>query len=148
MVSVFRPKKIDLSAKGFQKIFGELEARIMDILWKKGTASIAEVRDELEKKYKDLSFNSVMTVMNRLVAKKVLGKRSQGKISVYFARFTKEELGKIVAKDMITAVFKDPQLFGAINFVDVASDLDDDTLKKLRMLLETYHKDKKDTHDD
>jgi len=132
---MFKPKKIDLSAKGFHKIFGELETHIMEIIWERGELSIKEVRDELKKKYKDLSFNSVMTVMNRLVDKGVLKKKYHKKVNIYSAKIDKEQLGKIIARDMIGAIFRDPQIFGVLNFTDLASDLDKQALEKLQQFL-------------
>ncbi len=132
---MFKPKKIDLSAKGFHKVFGELEANIMEIIWDEGEASIKEVRDKLQKRYKNLSFNAVMTVMNRLVDKGVLKKQSQKKVSIYSAKIDKKQLSKIMARDMIGAIFRDPQIFSALNFADLASDLDKKSLEKLQQFL-------------
>lgn len=45
----------------------------MDILWSRPGSSIREVQTALEQD-KDVNFNTVMTVMNRLVDKGLLGK--------------------------------------------------------------------------
>ncbi len=133
---MFKPKKIDLSAKGFHKVFGELEAQIMEVIWEQGSASIKEVKDKLKNRYKDVSFNTVMTVMNRLVDKGVLKKKIDKKVSVYSAKINKEQLSKIMARDMIGAIFRDPQIFSALNFADLASDLDKKSLEKLEQFLQ------------
>lgn len=59
--------------RGLNRFFGPLEARIMDILWARPGSSIREVQTALEQD-KDVNFNTVMTVMNRLVDKGLLGK--------------------------------------------------------------------------
>ncbi len=141
---MFKPKKIDLSAKGFQKIFGELEAHIMEIVWNKDSISIKEVRDELEKKYKNLSFNSVMTVMNRLVDKGLLSKKSD-RVSLYHPKIKKDELKKIIAKNILKSLVNDPQLFGGVSFVDIASDLDKKSIEKLKKIV-SLNDDKKNNN--
>ena len=67
---------------GLNRFFGSLEAKIMEILWDAEELSIKEVQLQLEKE-KPVNFNTVMTVMNRLVDKEILQKRSQGRLSLY-----------------------------------------------------------------
>ncbi len=135
-MSVFKPKTVHLDEKGFAKVLGDLEAKIMNLVWKKGDSSVRAVRDSLERQGRDLSFNSVMTVMNRLVEKGLLKKQDDNGTYVYGALVLKKDLSRIVAKDIISSVVKDPALFSASSFADLASELDEETISKLRSFLD------------
>lgn len=63
--------------QGLNHFFGPLEARIMDIIWASGTTTIRDVQTVLNQE-EPISFNAVMTVMNRLLEKGLLRKNSQG----------------------------------------------------------------------
>ncbi|MCF2941456.1 BlaI/MecI/CopY family transcriptional regulator [Paenibacillus alkaliterrae] len=65
-----------LSGEGMNRFFGPLEARIMEIVWEHGDISIKRVHALLDE---ELSFNTVMTILNRLVEKGHLTKNSSGK---------------------------------------------------------------------
>ena len=50
---------------GVEKLLGELEAAIMDILWARGQATVREVLDELSST-RSLAYTTVLTIMSRL----------------------------------------------------------------------------------
>ncbi|MBI5230517.1 MAG: BlaI/MecI/CopY family transcriptional regulator [Candidatus Magasanikbacteria bacterium] len=56
------------------KIFGDLEAEIMDIVWEAGQANVRDVLALLSKKRK-IAYTTIMTVMARLSDKGVLKRR-------------------------------------------------------------------------
>lgn len=68
-------RKFKMKESGLNRFFGPLEAKIMDILWNvEKEMTIKDVQFELEKE-KSTNFNTVMTVMNRLVEKGILRKK-------------------------------------------------------------------------
>ncbi|MCK5332691.1 BlaI/MecI/CopY family transcriptional regulator [Candidatus Parcubacteria bacterium] len=56
------------------KLLGELEAEIMETIWKSKEASVREILECLQKKRK-IAYTTVMTVMSRLFDKKILERR-------------------------------------------------------------------------
>lgn len=60
-----------LNCRGLQRVLGTLEAEIMESMWHKQEATIREVWEELCLE-KHVAFNTIMTVMNRLVEKGLL----------------------------------------------------------------------------
>lgn len=56
---------------------GELEQAIMEVLWKHQSATVRTVVALLQPK-RTLAYTTVMTVMNRLVEKKLLQRKQQG----------------------------------------------------------------------
>lgn len=53
------------------KAFGDLEDKIMRVLWRRGPSTVRQVHDELARERK-LAYTTVMTVMERLWRKDVL----------------------------------------------------------------------------
>lgn len=70
-----------MKESGLNRFFGPLEAKIMEILWDSRELahelSIKDVQQKLESD-KQVNFNTVMTVMNRLVEKGFLEKERLG----------------------------------------------------------------------
>jgi predicted transcriptional regulator len=83
-MTLFTPHHIHPQEQGIEKVLGELEAKVMEIIWQKECASVREVCEELCDSHKQLSFNAIMTVMNRLEAKKILKKRKTNCCSVFW----------------------------------------------------------------
>lgn len=71
-------KKLNLQQSGLNHFFGPLEARIMDIIWSSESMTIKDVQTILNQE-NPISFNTVMTIMNRLIDKGHLIKKSSGK---------------------------------------------------------------------
>jgi predicted transcriptional regulator len=71
-------KKFNVNEEGLNRFFGPLEAKIMEIIWSSEESSIKEVQTTLCGE-SPISFNTVMTVMNRLVEKGHLKKQIKGK---------------------------------------------------------------------
>ena len=66
-----------LRERHLRRVLGDLEADVMEVLWRRGEASIREVWEELKRR-RSITFNSIMTIMNRLVAKGLL-RREDGR---------------------------------------------------------------------
>ena len=60
--------------KNTTQILGELEAEIMEIVWKLKSASVREVLDNLKKRRK-VAYTTIMTVMARLAGKGILKRK-------------------------------------------------------------------------
>ena len=64
-----------LNEQGLNHFFGPLEAKIMEIVWSSEGITIKEVQQKLSEE-SPVNFNTVMTVMNRLVEKLHLEKQT------------------------------------------------------------------------
>jgi len=134
-MSGFKAKTVHLSGKGFKKVLGELEAEILEQLWKQSPASVRQVRDRLAANHRDLSFNAVMTIMNRLVEKGILDKKEADNTYQYSPTYQRSDFSRLVAKDILSAVLRDATLFSAASLTDLADDLDKETLRRLRQFI-------------
>lgn len=91
-----------LNEQGLKHFFGPLEAQIMEIVWGCLHITIKEVQQKL---LEELNFNTVMTVMNRLVEKGHLQKQYIGRATHYLPVQSKEEFlheqTKVMTKELM-----------------------------------------------
>lgn len=70
---------------------GELEARVMELLWERGSwLSTGEIREVLVKE-RQLAYTTVMTILVRLWQKGLLERRKDGRAYVYHTVHTREQ---------------------------------------------------------
>ncbi|MCI2252838.1 BlaI/MecI/CopY family transcriptional regulator [Domibacillus sp. PGB-M46] len=127
--------------RGLNRFFGPLEAKIMDVLWCGGEKSIKDVQHELEKD-KATNFNTVMTVMNRLVEKGILTKRLEGRTSMYQPVLTREEFVNTQSKEMTQELVDE---FGSVvvsHMIDALDEADDDLVAQLEQKIKEWKKDR------
>src|SRR5688500_7513401 len=65
----------------------QLEIECMKVLWRTPEASVAQVRAALPR---PLAYTTVMTVLDRMAAKGVVGRRKQGRAFLYSAALDRE----------------------------------------------------------
>lgn len=102
----------------------------MDLLWDADELSIKEVQQRLERS-KPVNFNTVMTVMNRLVDKGVLLKRSEARLSLYRPNQSKAMFIEEQSKKLTENLYEE---FGGLvinHMIDVLKDVDQDLLDQL-----------------
>ncbi|MDQ0198963.1 BlaI/MecI/CopY family transcriptional regulator [Neobacillus ginsengisoli] len=124
---------------GLNRFFGPLEAKIMDILWNGNEKSIKEVQQLIEKE-RSINFNTVMTVMNRLVEKKILEKRVERRTSLYKPIKTKTEFIDEQSKKLTENLLDE---FGEMivnHMLDSLEDVNPNLLDKLEQKLEQLKK--------
>ncbi|WP_227013821.1 BlaI/MecI/CopY family transcriptional regulator [Paenibacillus psychroresistens] len=86
--------KYKMYEAGLNRFFGPLESKVMELIWAYNKVTIKTIQDSLNKD-NNLSFNAIMTVMNRLNEKGHLHKKSLGsgrsKLTFYEPIQTKEQ---------------------------------------------------------
>lgn len=126
---------------GLNRFFGPLEANIMEYLWDKDEQSIKAVQQSLEHD-KPINFNTVMTVMNRLVEKGILEKRSEGRLSLFRPVQSKEEFFEEQSKKLTENLLD--EFGGAVisHMLDAMKDADQGLIEKLEQKIQSLKKDK------
>lgn len=125
---------------GLNRFFGSLEAKIMDNLWEAEELSIKEVQLRLEKE-KPVNFNTVMTVMNRLLDKGILQKRLKGRLSLFRPISSKEAFIEQQSKRLTENLLDE---FGDVvinHMIDAIKDVDKSLLDKLENKIQQLKKD-------
>jgi predicted transcriptional regulator len=69
---------------------GELQLQVMSAVWRLGSPTVEEVRTALPPRYRG-AYNTVQTVLNRLVERGLLTRRKSGNAFLYRARLTEAQ---------------------------------------------------------
>jgi predicted transcriptional regulator len=99
--AVFRP-----DAKGLRKVFGELEAAIMECLWARGQGTVSEVYKELTAR-RELAYTTVKTIMERLAEKGYLHCDSRQRAYVYTPTQSRGDFLQQVSGAVLSGLFND-----------------------------------------
>ena len=78
------------------------EMDLMEILWERGSATAAEVRDALED---DLAYNTVLTILRRLEQKGYVGHTEEGRAHRYHPLVEREEARGTALDRLLDRVF-------------------------------------------
>lgn len=114
-------RKLTHSAgSGVEKLLGELEGAIMDILWRRNEVTVREVADELNQT-RSLAYTTVLTVMGRLVEKGLLTQHKTGRAHLYRPSMSREAYAAEVAGQVIRSLVED---FGDIALAQFSQELD------------------------
>ncbi|UOF90915.1 BlaI/MecI/CopY family transcriptional regulator [Fodinisporobacter ferrooxydans] len=130
-------RSFHLNAEGIERVLGPLETEIMHIFWENGELSIREVRDLLLVK-REISFNTVMTIIHRLAEKGLLQKKDRNKSSPYIPTKTKESFLAEISHDVTSVLIKDFGKFAVSQFVDILHEVDPSLLRELEKRIEKY----------
>jgi predicted transcriptional regulator len=133
-LSRFRPGKT-----GLQKALGDLEAEIMELVWKEEEASVRDIHRLLEKK-RDIAYTTVMTVMGRLAEKGLLEKEKLGKMYLYRPALSEEEFNRSITGSSLSGLKGDLAQATLAYFVDNLSSADDETLAELERMIQEKRK--------
>jgi predicted transcriptional regulator len=112
--------------------FTDRELDVMKVLWDRGSATVAEVRERLPD---DLAYTTVLTVLRTLEEKGHVGHRGEGKAHRYFPLVERRVAGRSALARLIDTVFNgSPELLLSQLVTD--RDLSEDELKRLRRLMD------------
>lgn len=122
-----------LDCRGIERALGSLETRIMEVLWQHGPAGSRQVRDLLGD---DLAFNTVMTVLNRLVAKGLVRRTGRRRLYRYEALYTYDELCRHLSRQVSRGLLEDFGATAVDQMIDVLKELNPGRLEEIKAALE------------
>lgn len=126
---------VRLSAEGLAKVLGDLEARIMAIVWELGRPASARVVHAAVVKRHRVEPLTVITVLNKLVAKELLLRRKREDIFHYEARFTEAEFMAHASRRVVEGILSFGPEAVAASLVDVLAEQDREHLEELGRLI-------------
>ncbi len=112
----------------------ELELEILKVLWRHGPLSARKVRDALAD-FRDLSYYSVMTIMNIMRRKNYLSRKKEGASYVYRPRVTERATTGRMLKDIIERAFDGSATAVMLHLLE-SSNLDEEEIGKIRAFLD------------
>ncbi len=115
-------------ANNKMKILGELEAEIMEIIWKLKSASVRDVFDKL-KKHRKIAYTTIMTIMGRLVEKGILKRKlDDSGAYIYTSSQNKEDFLAASSRKLIKNLINN---FGEVAVAQFMGVIEDSNLKDL-----------------
>jgi predicted transcriptional regulator len=118
-MSAARTRELDLR--------GDLQARIMAIVWRLGEATVEDVRDRQPQEQRP-AYTTVQTVMNRLAERGLLTRTRTGRAFVYRAAFAEPEYLARAIEDRLADTSRETRRAALISLVE---GLDPDDLAEL-----------------
>jgi predicted transcriptional regulator len=114
----------------------EAELRLMDVLWSKGSATVAEVAGALPKKL-SLAYNTVLTTLRILEEKGYVrhSKPADGRAFVYTPLLSREQASRTAVRHLLRRFFAGSAEALVLNLLEDEK-LSEDELKRIRDLLE------------
>jgi BlaI family penicillinase repressor len=111
-----------------------LQLEIMDVLWRLGECSVAQVRTELQAAGRDLAYTTVATMLTKMEKKGVVSHRSEGRVFVFRPEVFREQVAEVMTGELIDGVFGG----SPANLVDhllTSGDIRSDELERIKDLI-------------
>jgi predicted transcriptional regulator len=133
---------VRLDADGVAKVLGDLEARIMEALWVVAEPLSARAVHELIADDHPVAVLTVVTVLNKLVDKRLLARRKQDGVYHYAATTTRDEFVSRTSRQMLEGILSFAPDMVATSFVDVLAEQDPEQLAELARLVRRRMRDR------
>lgn len=122
-----------LDRRGLARVFGELEAEVMAVVWDLGDCTVGDVCERLAD---GSHYKTVMTVMNRLVEKGTLVRRRESRAFHYAAAESRTAFVRRVSRGVAAGLVEEYGALAVAQFVDVLDDVDPALLRQLSALVQ------------
>jgi predicted transcriptional regulator len=113
----------------------EAELRLMDILWQRGRATVAEVTEALPPP--PLAYNTVLTTMRILEQKGYVAHEEEGRAFVYHPLVQQDAAAKSAVGQIVSRFFGNKSGALALRLVEEQRPSDEE-LQRLKQLIEQY----------
>ena len=126
---------VRLSAEGLAKVLGDLEARVMRAVWALGRpASARAVHAEVARQHR-VEPLTVITVLNKLVAKGLLSRKKRDDLFHYEPSFSEAEFMAHASRRVVEGILSFGREAVAASLVDVLAEQDREHLEELGRLI-------------
>ena len=118
-----------------QKIhrLGDLQLRIMQALWPRGEATVAQVMEDLAG-HADLAYTTVATMLRKMEARGLVAHRAEGRSFVYRAKVASEEVSRGMADHLVDRLFEG-SLPDVVNHLLTTREVSRDELRQLEKMI-------------
>jgi predicted transcriptional regulator len=126
------------SFENASQVLGDLETRVMNILWADNPLAVRDVKARL--KGTKLAYTTVMTTLDRLYRKGLLARTKNGLAFVYLPAMDRDEYHRRVVHAALAPLLAQGAGPVMAAFVDAAAGADDDNLAELERLIAARRK--------
>lgn len=123
-------------------VLAELETLVMKEIWRRGKASVHDVRDALQSKRK-LAYTTILTTLRNLERKGFLGHEQEGRSYVYIPAVQEREVERSALRNIIDGLFDGSRL-RLVNALFEDENLTEEEYRKIKAaILESRKQEKK-----
>ena len=133
-----------MGRQGLNKVLGNLENEIMEIIWSKDCEVCVRDVFEVLASRRAIAYTTVMTIMARLSEKRILEKRKDGNTAYYVPIMSRDEFTENVVGNVIDSLLEDFAETTIAHFLTKVKKEDRKTIEKLEKLLAFQEEGKKD----
>jgi predicted transcriptional regulator len=112
----------------------EGEQRLMEVIWQRGSASVAEVLEALADRDRP-AFNTVQTMLRILEKKGYLRHEERGRAFVYRATVKREDAARAAVRSVVKRFFGNSAGTLALRLLE-NEELSDEELRRMRALID------------
>ncbi len=120
------------------KTLTRAELRIMDVLWDKQRASVADVVAALPPP--PLAYTTVLTMLRILEQKDVVSRTPEGRAHIYHPRIARDEAATSAVSDVVRSFFSDSKTALAVRLMEEERPSQDE-LAHIKALIAKYEDD-------
>jgi len=124
-----------MANQSIQRI-GDLQLRILGVLWEHGESSVADVLQRLDG---DHAYTTIATMLRKMEDRGLVSHREQGRKFIYTAAVSNDDVSKGLADRLIDRVFAG-SLAGAVSHLLQTRDVDPAELAELERLVHEHRK--------
>lgn len=125
-----------LDARGVAKVLGDLEAKVMIALWDIECEAPARAIFERVARQHPVQLLTVVTVLNKLVAKGLVKRARRDGLLHFGARYARAEFDVYVSRRLVEGVLGFSRDLVTASLVDVLAETDPEALEELARLVQ------------
>ncbi|HAB18609.1 MAG TPA: BlaI/MecI/CopY family transcriptional regulator [Verrucomicrobiota bacterium] len=112
---------------------GELQLRILEVLWEKSETSVAQVHESL-KPERDLAYTTVATMLRKMEARGLVRHREEGRAFLYRAAVQADAVTRSAGDHLVERLFEG-SLASAVSHLLTTREVSRDELDQLEKLI-------------
>lgn len=112
---------------------GELQLRILQVLWRSGSSTVAQVQEALGGR--DLAYTTVATMLRKMEERSLVRHAVEGRRFLYHAAVSETEVRRSMSDDLVDRVFEG-SLAQAVSHLLETREVDAGELDRLEQLIQ------------
>ncbi|MBI1311051.1 BlaI/MecI/CopY family transcriptional regulator [bacterium] len=120
----------------------ELQLAIMQVLWDRGEAAVAEVREAIEPRH-SVAHTTVATMLSRMETAGYVTHRSERRANIYRPKIRREDVGQSMVSDLAERMFQGDRTQLVAHLL-AGADITADELARLKKLVRDKEKELRD----
>jgi len=121
-------------AKNKTHRLGDLQLRIMQVLWERQEATVAEVLDALDDADASLAYTTIATMLRKMEMRGLVAHRAEGRSFIYRPKVAAEDVSRSMSNHLVDRLFEG-SLFEAVNHLLSSREVSRDELRQLEKLI-------------